>query len=88
MATNKRELAEEIDQLLQSQGDVKTLEQAVRARERLSEALADKIDAYVQYQIGVRLKGILTAISVPTVSGETPTPLTPGPGFESLTRTR
>lgn len=88
MATNKKELAQEIDKLLQSQGDVKTLEEAVRARQRLSEALADKIDAYVQYQIGVRLQGILTALTIPNVSGTTPTPLTPGPGFESLTRTR
>lgn len=86
MATNKQELAEEIDQLLQSQGDVKTIEQAVKARERLSEALAEKIDAYVQYQIGIRLKGILGALSVSTTSATTS--LTAGPGFNALTRTR
>ena len=87
MATNKKELAQEIDKLLQSQGDVRTLEEAVRARQHLSEALAEKIDAYVQYQIGARLQGILSALTISNVNG-TPTPLTPGPGFESLTRTR
>lgn len=96
MATNKNELAKEIDILLGQGGKVESLEQAAAARLRLATALADKIDAYVQYQIGARLDGILSAISVgsapisatsgTTTSTSVAVPLIEGPGFSSLIR--
>lgn len=85
MASNKRELAEEIEQMLQASGEVKNLQEAAQARTRLAQNLATKIDAYVQYQIGLRLEGILTAIGTP--SGDTNVvPLVRGAGFDALTR--
>lgn len=85
MAANKQQLALEINELLQASGDVKTVQEATLARMRLAEALADKIDAYVQYQIGLRLEGILTAVGTPA-SDTNPVPLVRGVSFDALIR--
>lgn len=85
MARTKQELAKEIEVLFSQGGQVKTLDEAAKARTRLSEALAEKIDAYVQYQIGARLEGILTAVAATGSTGVS-IPLVEGSTFRSLIR--
>lgn len=85
MATNKRELAKEIEAVLRQSGNVTNKEEAAKALSSFAAALADKIDAYVQYQVGLRLEGILNAVATPS-TGANQIPLVRGPGFDALTR--
>jgi ElaB/YqjD/DUF883 family membrane-anchored ribosome-binding protein len=86
MATNRDELAAEIEKVFTPTSEVKTKEEATELRKKLAEALADKIDAYVQYQIGLRLEGILTAVGTPSSSTRNVVPLVRGAGFPALIR--
>ena len=86
-ATNEQELASAIDNILNSTAEsTDTVEKGVELRKKIAAKLANEIDSYVQFQIGTRLRAVLRALNAGDTSGN-PVPLTPGPEFESFTRT-
>jgi hypothetical protein len=85
-AKNKQELAGVIDSILNSTSEpVDNAEKGVQLRKRVAESLANEIDAYIQYQIGIRLSRINFAINATDSTGN-PVPTTPGPEFNTFTR--
>jgi hypothetical protein len=85
-AKNKQELADAIDSILNPTSEpVDNAEKGVELRKRVAESLANEIDAYIQYQIGIRLSRINFAINATDSTGN-PVPTTPGPEFNTFTR--
>jgi len=78
------ELATTINSILtapQNQDDPATI------RLNVAKNLASVIDAYVQYQIGARLKIILTSLNTGGGTLERPIPIAKGPDFDYFSRT-